>query len=46
MCRISVYDNFKEIYRIYKKPNDEETIWKNKYWNKEQIQTLEKQPLF
>ena len=35
--RLSVYDNSKEIYRIYKKKDTDEFIWENKYWNKEQI---------
>lgn len=40
--RISIYDNSKEIFRIYKKRDDDEIIWENKYWNKEQIQKLVK----
>lgn len=38
--RLSVYDNSKEIYRIYKKKGTDEFIWENKYWNKEQITKL------
>ena len=38
--RLSVYDNSKEIHRIYKKKDAEEFIWENKYWNKEQITKL------
>lgn len=40
--RLSIYDNSKEIYRIYKKKNDDESFWENKYWNQEQIKKLTK----
>lgn len=38
--RLNVYDNSKEIYRIYKKKGGDEFFWENKYWNKEQITKL------
>jgi len=41
--RISIYDNSKSIYRIYKKRNSEETIWENSFWKYEQITKLVKQ---
>lgn len=38
--RLSIYDNSKEICRIYKKRDEEEFIGENKFWNKEQIMKL------
>lgn len=38
--RLSIYDNSKEICRIYKKRDEEEFIWENNYWNKDQIMKL------
>lgn len=38
--RISIYDNSKDIYRIYKKKDKDEQIWENQFWNHEQIEKL------
>ncbi len=38
--RLSIYDNTKEIYRIYKNKDGEESLWENKYWNRNQILKL------
>ena len=38
--RLSIYDNSKEIYRIYKKKDDNITLWENEFWKKNQITKL------